>query len=371
MNDIYVLNNTNFQIEGIIDGYESIIWTDRYSAYGDFEIYTNISLEHIDLLQKERLLWIEDSEHQMIIEEIETKSDVELGNYLTVTGRSLESILCRRIVWNRTILNGNLQDCIQQILNENIINPSLSVRKIPNFIFKKSSNSYITKQKFEGEFYGEELYDVIKTICDTVKIGFKIYLNEDNKFVFTLYYGEDRSYDQDPNPYVVFSPSFDNIINSKYINSSKEYKNVNLVFGVKTETDTESETSSTKQTEVTVISGNNNLTGLARRELYTDARDISNLDQETKEEIPSSEYEKLLIERGKEQLTNYKVGRYYDGEVDTTREYIYGRDFFMGDVVQLENLYNMESRVRIIEYIYSINKTGKTEYPTFEFLDES
>lgn len=360
MEEIYVLNNKNFENEGVLDSFESFIWTDRYSSYGDFEIYTNISLEHIELLQQERILWIKDTEHQMIIEEIKTESDVELGHYLTVTGRSLESILCRRIIWNKTILKGNLQDGIERLLNENIIKPSMSSRKIENFIFQKSDNSYILEQTFEGEFNGDELYEVIKTICDSVDIGFKIYLNDDNQFVFTLYQGIDRSYNQENLPYVVFSPSFDNIINSNYINSTTNYKNITLVAGEEKE----------DEPQKTIIVGDNTLTGLSRRELYTDARDISKTDPETKEEIPSSEYEKLLKERGEEEIKKHKLARYYDGEVDTTREYVYGRDFYMGDIIQLENSYNISTRVRIIEYIYSIGKTGILEYPTFEFLDE-
>ena len=37
MVDVYVLN-TDFQIVGVIDVYESFIWTDRFYSYGDFEL---------------------------------------------------------------------------------------------------------------------------------------------------------------------------------------------------------------------------------------------------------------------------------------------------------------------------------------------
>lgn len=36
--DLYVLNK-NLETTGVIDAYESLIWTPRYYTYGDFELY--------------------------------------------------------------------------------------------------------------------------------------------------------------------------------------------------------------------------------------------------------------------------------------------------------------------------------------------
>lgn len=49
----------------------------------------------------------------MIVEKIQITSDTEDGNHVTVTGRSLESILDRRIVWGQKLLSGNLQNGIK------------------------------------------------------------------------------------------------------------------------------------------------------------------------------------------------------------------------------------------------------------------
>ena len=34
-----IVLNTNFENIGVLDTYKSLIWTDRYSSCGDFEIY--------------------------------------------------------------------------------------------------------------------------------------------------------------------------------------------------------------------------------------------------------------------------------------------------------------------------------------------
>lgn len=185
----------------------------------------------LDYIKQDYYLQSKESEHVMIVEKIQITSDTEDGNHVTVTGRSLESILDRRIVWGQKLLSGNLQNGIKTLLNENVISPSDSNRKIPNFIFKESTDPAITKLKLEAQYTGDNLYDVIQKICEEQGIGFKITLNDEKQFVFELYAGSDRSYDQTENPYVIFSPKFENIINSNYIESKASLKTVTLVGG--------------------------------------------------------------------------------------------------------------------------------------------
>lgn len=370
MNDIYVLNEDDFKQEGVIDVYESFIWTDRYSSCGDFEIYTCISEEFVNLLKPDRVLWIEESEHQMMIGKIETISDLENGNYLLVSGESLESILKRRILWGEVVLNGNLQDCVKKILNENIISPTIANRKIPNFVFEESDDPEITELTYEGEYNGEDLYEVIVEICESKEIGFKVTLNEKNEFVFKLYNGIDRSYTQTKNPYVVFSPNFDNIVDSNYLNDITNYRNVTLVSGEYQEEREDSEgKKKTERIPKTVIVGDESSSGLKRREIFTDARSVSPTDDDGNI-IPLGTFNDLLKTEGDKTLKENKIVKLFDGEVDATRMYQYGIDFFMGDVCQLEQEYIAESRVRVIEFIYSNDKTGIKKYPTFEVLDE-
>jgi hypothetical protein len=91
----------------VIDTFKSLIWTERYSSYGDFEIYTNVNETALKNLRQDFYLWLRESEQLMIIEQLRIESDAENGNYLAVTGRSLESVLERRIIWKQTLLNGN------------------------------------------------------------------------------------------------------------------------------------------------------------------------------------------------------------------------------------------------------------------------
>lgn len=357
--ELLVLNE-NFVAIDIIDTFESCIWTDRYNEYGDFELYISANSSHIPNLKKNNYLWSQDSEHVMIIDTHETDSDIEYGNKLIISGASLEWILDRRIIWKQTTISGSLQDGIKKLLTENVISPEITERKIDNFIFEESTDTRITELKAEAQFTGDSLYEAIAALCAVAGIGFKIILNDKNQFVFKLYTGEDRSYSQNANPYVTFSPKFGNIINSNYYSTDMNLKTVTLVGG-------EGEGSDRKT--VVVEAKNGGGSGLSRREVFTDARDISSTTEGGT--ISTSEYNSQLSQRGSENLEDYVSINTFDGEVESNYLYAYGRDFFMGDIVQLSDEYGNEKRTRITEYIRSYSNSGIEEYPTFTSIDDN
>lgn len=349
--------DTNFVSKSIIDVYTSLIWTDRYSAYGDFEIYTTMNTKLLDIFKQDYYLVSDDSEHAMIIENLKIQSDAESGVFLTVTGRSLESILDRRIIWTQTNLSGNLQNAIYRLLAENVMYPSIPNRQIPNFVFDTSTDPNVSGLSITDlQFTGDNLYEAIQKICNTYNIGFKVTLNSANQFVFKLYAGSDRSYNQSSLPYVVFSPNFENLINSDYDEKREGYKNITLVAG-------EGEGIERR----TYVVGDGTVTGLSRRELYTDARDISS--SVDGGELTPEQYNAALAARGQEKLAEVEVEKTYEAKVEPTQMYRYGEHYWMGDLCQLENEFGMENRVRVVEFIHSESSSGLEQYPTFEVVD--
>lgn len=349
------LLNTSLDAVAIVDDYESLIWTDRYQEYGDFEIYTPVTPDILSVLKQDYYLINRDSEHTMIVEKLLIKTDVETGNHITITGRSLESILKRRIVWKQRSITGNLQNGIKTLLNENIINPTDSKRKINNFIFEASTDERITSLKIDAQYTGDELYDVVSKLCKEHGIGFKVTLNDNKQFVFKLYAGTDRSYEQTENTYVIFSPNFENIVNSNYIESKSALKNVTLIGG-------EGEGKNRRYYAIGSASG------LDRRELFTDARDISSEVDEVK--LTESEYNALLAQRGNEKLSENIDIMSFEGEIEPTMMFKYQEDFFNGDIVQIENEYGHSAKTRIIEMTISENEQGTSVYPTFSTISE-
>lgn len=97
--------------------------------------------KNIDILQNGYYIKRTDTDRVGIIETKTTQTNEETGDYIIVSGRMLESILDRRIVWQQTTLNGSINESLHRLLAENAISPSESARQIPNFTF-------ITQEEF-------------------------------------------------------------------------------------------------------------------------------------------------------------------------------------------------------------------------------
>lgn len=356
----------NGNLLGILDVYKSLIWTERYEKCGDFKIQTHVTPEAIDLLKVERILVLDESDTAMIIEDIQIGTDVESGNVITIKGRSIGSILDRRIIWNQIRLQSKIETAIHRLLGMHIINSSDTARRVPGFVFLPSGDPRMDEITVDKQFTGDNLLEAIESICESKHVGWRVYYNpnsETERYQFQLYLGTDRSYDQETLPFVIFSPNFDNLIDSRYKESKLLIKNVAHIKGIEQGSDRKSTTILLKEGEIPA--------GLNRRELYVDARDISQDSGEYDEEgnpilIPDSEYYEKLRERGREKLAECEDEKSFEGQAEVTDGlYIYGRDFFMGDIVQIENEFLMNDTVRVTELIRSMDNTGFKVYPTF------
>lgn len=349
--NIMVLDNQFDRIYDV-DVFESFLWADRYDEPGSFELYAPVTSDILEYCKPGYYLSNTESDRTMIIEDMTIETDMENGNKIKIIGRSLESILDRRIVWTQTTVSGSLQSCIQKLLNDAIINPSDEKRKIENFIFVESSDIEITTLMAEFQVTGDDLLTTIEDLCKKSELGFKITL-EDGYFKFKLFKGTDRSYDSG-NDVVVFSPSFDNLISTNYKEERSPYKNIALVAG-------EGEGLARK----TAISGNSSVSGLDRREFYVDARDISKEDG-----MSTLQYTALLVTRGEEKLAEKTITKEFDGKCETSQLYSYNQDFFMGDILQIENEYGISAKSRITEFVWSHDSSGFESYPTFTAIND-
>lgn len=333
--ELYILDKSLRTI-GVIDTYTSIIWTKRYFTYGDFELYFPVS--HLDILAIGNYIYRLDDDKIMLIENLNITTDTENGNFLTVSGRSVECLLSRRIVWNQTTFSGTVENLIYKLIRENAIEPTDSNRIIPLLSIGTSQGFTETIEK---QITGTNLLDVIINLCTTYQYGFKITL-QGGKFVFSLYKGNE-------NTGVVFSPEFDNLINSSYQRNISEYANVALVAG-------EGEGAARKTYTV------GNASGLDRSEIYVDSRDLST---NTEEPITTEEYNAILATRGEEKLAEHSVTEGFEGNVEPSGTYKYKTDWNLGDIVQVVNEYGIAGNPRIVEIIESEDENGHSIIPTF------
>lgn len=262
--------DAQFNTTKIVDAYTSCIWNDEYIGYGDFELCVPMDLGSYTGIEIGGYASIRESDRYMYVEGMSITTSVTEGNQLIITGRSLECLLSFRVIKSSTILTGNLQQCIMQILNNCAISAENTKRYLPGLMFKKSTDSAITSLTIDFELKpGDNLYDAIYTICDAYRIGFRVLPLEDGKMEFELYAGKDRSYSQTTNPWVVFSPKYENLNSSEMtIDTSNQKTTVYSEFTYTQQTvDPDGNVSETEATAHIEIG--ENADGFDRREIYT------------------------------------------------------------------------------------------------------
>lgn len=257
MIDLYVLNGDLERI-GIIDSYVSLIWSNRYNEDGDCELYVEANDYLLSTLKKGYYLIRDDDDMVCRIKKIELTTDVENGNYLIVTGYDVKDVLGQRVIWSQTNVNGNVEDYIRKMINDNFVNPSLSARQIKNASGR--ANFFLGDKQNFTEVISEQITyksvkEKIQELCKKYEWGYKV-ITDIGNFYFILYKGTDRSNS------VMFSPNFENLISTNYQEDSTNLANVALVGG-------EGEGSERSRN----VSGY--AEGLSRNEIFVDARDIS------------------------------------------------------------------------------------------------
>lgn len=364
-----IILNTDFEPVAVVDNFDSFIWTDRFCGCGDFELYLLVENAPEELLTLDNYVSLNGHDRLMIIEKIEYRGGDEDGDYVTVSGRSLESILSRRIIWTSGSFSSSkgLQTAILSLISDAIItgkcyknNGSTSKitttdsdRVISNFTYETSTDTTITDLDLidgvdeDGEVYywGENLYDVILSLCKNAGIGFKVLLNSGN-FIFSLFAGADRSKEQTDNDWVVFSPEYGNVISTNYYKSSENYTNTYLA--------TKDQNGSAYHVK---MPGPNQPSGLARREIFV--------------ELSSSD--DVLTEATMTRLANKELEDIKDVieiEADPEGQFTYRTDYFVGDIVQVSDNYGHTGRKHISEVIMSEDESGESLTISFSDLDD-
>lgn len=409
LEQLYILDSS-YTTKFVIDTFSDFLWTERYYGYGEFEITMPVDRNVIENCRLKDYVSIRESDKIMIIETITVHTDPENGDTLTISGRSLESLLDRRIIIDEIIgtfdedgvaQSISVQDAIQSIIVNNLVSASDSKRITPSFSFITSDDEKITSLTMESfQELGTNVYDKICDICKDKDIGFRVNAKSSGGFIFELYAGVDRSSDQSGKSIVTFSESYENLTNSDYLRTETNYKSnvyvqwswrISIEYVVpvydedgKPELDdkgnqvTQTSTEQFSGTEITEVYRKIERTGLERREIYTTYSNQFDFGtysyDEFDEETLRNDIEKAtkqVTDYGEEFLADYKVTKLFEGETNPYRQFTYGIDYMLGDIVQLQNKYGQSGKCRITELMLSRDASGPMLTPTFEGIEEN
>lgn len=354
---LYILNNDFMQFYTISE-FTYLIWTERYWACGDFELEVLYDLEVLDKVKVGNYVALGDSSYIMVIESMSITYEIDnkANRYIVYKGRSMESIFDRRIVWGEWLYEKmDAQDIIEDLLKKCIIEPEDKGRKIDFFRFKHSNSIREYILTLAGD--GDGLYEIVQAICQEKQIGMKCELNSDARTVtFSLYQGEDHSYDQFERPPVIFSGEYENLGPSRYSLDTTTYKTAVLAVSPWRDTtvrDDEGNVTDIFTTRSAIEVGDFTLTGLNRREMLVNC---------------GSGYPDDMVQEAMEKIADTNRLEELDSELDPKRQFVYNQDYRIGDTVQVVTEFGLDTKAIVIEFIRSWDENGYTEVPTFKLI---
>ena len=340
--ELYVFDD-NINLMHIVDSFVSLIWTRRYFKSGEFELHLPLTEDNIRYLIKNNIIYKKNDNEAGYIETRQIDLDEEGNEVLTIKGKFLTNYTDRRINWGQLLFNGKSEVLMRKLVNDNCINPSNSIRKIPLLELGELKN-YTETIEYQNS-YGNVVNE-LESIALTNELGYRINFNQiDKKLIFEVYKGVNRSVNQSLIAPCIFSRDFENILKQTYMESNNNYKNTVLVAG------------EGEGTARTLVSINNNNSGLNRRELFVDARDLQKeVDGVILTDI---QYKNTLIQRGKEKLTEYQEVKTFESNVNTRGNNIYKSDYDLGDIVTVTDKkwgVTLDTRITEIEEVYEDGK---------------
>lgn len=397
--DLYTLTD-QFLSKDPVDEYVSAIWTERYFAKGDVQLVLPATVENREKLADGTFLALRGTKEVM---ELQTQSIED--NLLTVVGETLPGFLDNRVAWfknpNYGTAEGQTDDKIvdysegtdtegvalgqflADVVDKMIINPV----PIPGAAFDTEANLDWDFEVIPNLELGDidtggtlkrftfpigPMYKGIETLAQQEGLGFTLYLDHADIFtgyvlVFKTYRGVDRT-TTGTHPLVRLSPDLDSLSNLKEIRSRANYKNVVYVW-YKGELSIHYADPTAPKPE-----------GFDRRVLVVDAEGEPigrKVVQQgfgpygggwTNYVIGTEELAAFRAQNAKDALANYNYILAVDGETSPNNDYVYGVDYGLGDLIELEGITGGISKARITEYIRSEDKTGERAYPTISVV---
>jgi hypothetical protein len=313
-----------------IKAYSSFYFERNLTMPGEFQIV--LGIKYAEYFKEDYYIYL--SRKKAFI--IEIVIEDEKKNTITVKGKDVKSILNRRITIPPTgqayqTLTANGETLIKNLVNLNCINPVDASRVIPGLVMAANQN------RGETALWNSRYKNLTKeaeNIATLTGLGWTVEVDQVNRqLIFDVVKGVDRSHGQSINSPVTFSKKFKNMKNALRSVNTGNYKNYAYVAGQ----------GEGAAREVVTVTNGDDISGLKRRELVVDARDLSTTDG--------------LYSRGNTKLTETVIVKSSEMEI-TNNNFIYEEDWDLGDIVTVQTSTGYESQqVTEIREIYESAET--------------
>lgn len=354
--EVYTLDSLLRRSE-VIDRFESLIWTERFAASGDFELTVASNRDMRSIFKPKTMLSINNSKRVMTVETVEDGTDDEGKATLSIKGRSLEVLLDSRIAitsmtdevttvpWSLTGTPGNVaRQIFDDICRDGVVDPGDVIPMLITGSIYPIDTIVEPATSITVDIPPTSVYAAITDLCEAYDLGFRLVRSpETPQLYFDIYVGNDRTSSQTVLPPIIFSPELDNLQNTTELVSIAGEKNVAYVI------------TPVGSLIVTPDGVDPEVAGFERRVLVVQADDI------TSETVDP---EAAMLQRGKAELAKNRSVRAFDGELAQNIPYKYDVDYMLGDIVEMRNSDGATNRMRITEQIFVADGEGERAYPT-------
>ena len=329
-----------------INNFIYAFYEDCFCGVGNFQIKVPITEKSIPHLIKDNYILLDNGILGVIKSRTFEQSE-GAQNILTITGKTVHDLFLRRCFELTYNYSGKLSAMSRKMVDDLCINPQDVKRKISLITLSTDSQYSPNGSSYRTQKTGDYLADALEDILSFEDKGYKlfpIFVNNNgyvlDKLEFRVYAPADRTIGNNQNNTpVVFSSDLNNIQNFTYEENADEYKNMAYGAG-----------QGLAEERFLVEVGETTSTDVDRNELYVDARDVQQDQEETEEE-----YLETLRARVIEKMAAYKSFISLDGTiVEGTTAFKIGTDFNLGDFISFKlDLLDLVVNVQIKKIIKS------------------
>lgn len=355
--EIYILDELYRRID-VCDVFQSLIWTDRVRSVGDFELILNSSSREKTRFPLGTKLAMNESYRVMVVETAEDITNDQGIASLKISGRSLEKILDSRAALDsladttsvpKWVLTGTPADIARQLFHDICVTGTLDAGDIIAEIIEGTILPDDTIPEpadvITYEVEPQSLYSALQPICVQYNMGFRIVRDPVSSLIyFDVYMGSDRTASQTDLDAVIFSPDLENLLNTSKIDSIGLEKNVAYVI------------SPVGFEVVYPLDVDPTISSFERNVLLVNANDITDVDAPTASA--------KMIQRGLQELAANRRITQFDGEISEISKYKEGRDYYIGDLVEIHDSTGSTEQMQVIEQIHISDEQGERSYPT-------
>lgn len=357
----------DFRVVAILEGYDSIIWNEKFNDVGDFEFQIPADSKIADaILQNDGgFIFNTFSRVVMAITKSTENYDIEEGNFLIISGICLLGFaLGKRVIPTPTSIFQPTDDRISAIIcdlvRQNLGSLAGSLRQwsrlaIGNQTSNNASSPRLPTNSALQLNVGDSLSSVVLDLLQSYGLGASFLLNHMTRIVtFVVHESVDRTLIDENR--VVLSSLYDTLVTSSYSEETTALVNTLVVIGNDALED------NIPREIITIDKYETPTTGIWRSESFV-ALPIDGVIVSGTEERPmtDAEYVSSLTTAGRAELAKPEYGYQIDfeGEVIDTKHARYGKDFFLGDLVIFQSPLRYRGGIMRVESVLYADDVGE------------